>query len=576
MCVVPLSHVAPNVRPRSNADVVDRRGRDGTNLRPARLTAPEIDGADWPDHHDGTYPFFSFGGTTMGFKPIRWILLVVVACAQVSCCWRRNEEFFCDVPCDEPLAPSCGPGQLEIDDPCPTACCDESVIPPPPTAIPANGDIATLDLTLEQAITIALDQSRVLRDLGGTVLRLPALVPTVFDPALAYTDPRFGEEAALSAFDATFSARGSWQRNDRLFNNTFIGDNGTFKQDLNNYEFEVSKRAATGTQMAFRHVIDYDLDNSVGNRQDPSLLWGAYFDAEVRHPLMQGSGVLFNRVAGPVNRAGVMNGVLIARIRTDIDLAEFEVGVRDLVSNVENAYWDLYFAYRDLDAKKRARDQALEMWAEIEVKRRNEEASTTDEAQAQEQYWRFQAEVLDAFNGRVVDATRTNNGSAAGTFRNSGGVRVAERRLRLMIGLPINGDRIIKPISEPPAAPSNSIGRQVPMMHWRSARNSVGNGGSYNSANWSSWRAATSCCHVWTLSRAIACAALVTTWSPKQMPTCRALLAEWATSMNGSSASSLRCRSVTAALMPAFAMPNWPLLEQGASCESRNNTSSTV
>ncbi len=53
-----------------------------------------------------------------------------------------------------------------------------------------------------------------------------------------------------------------------------------------------------------------------------------------------------------------MNGVLLARVNTDISIAEFEAGVRDLVSNVENAYWDLYFAYRDLDAKITARDSA--------------------------------------------------------------------------------------------------------------------------------------------------------------------------------------------------------------------------
>ena len=36
-------------------------------------------------------------------------------------------------------------------------------------------------------------------------------------------------------------------------------------------------------------------------------------------------------------------------------LTEFELGVRNLISNVENAYWDLYFAYRDLHAKIVAR-----------------------------------------------------------------------------------------------------------------------------------------------------------------------------------------------------------------------------
>ncbi len=52
-----------------------------------------------------------------------------------------------------------------------------------------------------------------------------------------------------------------------------------------------------------------------------------------------------------------------------------------------------------------------------------------------------------------MDATRTNNGSSGGTFRGTGGVRFAERRLRLILGIPINDGRLIRPITEPTAAP---------------------------------------------------------------------------------------------------------------------------
>ena len=110
---------------------------------------------------------------------------------------------------------------------------------------------------------------------------------------------------------------------------------------------------------------------------------------------------------------------MIARVNTDISLAEFELGVRNLISNVENAYWDLYFAYRDLHAKIVARDSALETWRQIHALyvtgRRGGEADK--EAQARDQYYYFQAEVEDALTGRLFDGTRTNNGSSGGTFR---------------------------------------------------------------------------------------------------------------------------------------------------------------
>ena len=163
----------------------------------------------------------------------------------------------------------------------------------------------------------------------------------------------------------------------------------------------------------------------------------------------------FNRIAGPGVEPGVINGVLVSRIRTDISLADFETGLRNLVSNVENTYWDLYFAYRDLDAKKRARDKALEAWQDVKAKMdADDEGGEADkEGQAREQYWRFESEVIDSLNGRLVQATQNENGSSGGTFRSVPGVRVAERRLRLAIGLPITDTTLIRPSEEPPEAP---------------------------------------------------------------------------------------------------------------------------
>ena len=83
---------------------------------------------------------------------------------------------------------------------------------------------------------------------------------------------------------------------------------------------------------------------------------------------------------------------MIARLRTDTSLADFEMSVRDFVSNVENAYWDLYFAYRDLDARIVARDNALATWNRINALYQSGRVGgeAEKEAQAREQYFRFQ------------------------------------------------------------------------------------------------------------------------------------------------------------------------------------------
>jgi outer membrane protein TolC len=346
---------------------------------------------------------------------------------------------------------TCGPQLLRPTEPLCLPCVPLTPIQPiSPLALneAALAPENILELSLEQCIQQALDSSRVMRDLGGTVLRSPQTVTTNIDPAIVYSNPLLGEEAALSAFDANFFARNYFERNDRGLNNQFFGNNGFFKQDLNTTESGISKRSATGGFMTFRNITSYDRNNQLSNRF-PFDSWETYLEAEVRQPLLQGAGTQFNRIAGPSAFIGQPAGVLLARVRSDISLTEFEQAVRDLLAEVENAYWDLYYAYRDLEARIDARDIAEET---LRLQDPNA-TSRGNLAQAEEQVYRFQADIIDALNGRPIDATRTNNGSTAGTFRGVGGLRFAERRLRLVIGMPINDGQLIKPGDTPSDAP---------------------------------------------------------------------------------------------------------------------------
>ncbi len=310
------------------------------------------------------------------------------------------------------------------------------------------------DLTLEDGVRLALARSDVLRNLGAALIRAPESVATAHDPAIQETDPVFGVPAALSAFDADLAVGLFTEKNDRRVNNQFVGDQGFFDQDLTTFSAELSKRAATGTRFTLRHSTAFDHDNSVGNEYVGGA-WTVQYEAEARHPLLRGGGLSFNRIAGPDGAPGNINGVVIARIRTDISLAKFEIQLRNFLSNVENAYWDPYFAYRDLDTKVRARDAALHTWRQIhaayQAGRRGGEAAR--EAQAREQVFRFEEEVQNALVGRLLDRTNTFNGSTAGTFLGLPGVHVAERRLRLLLGLPANGRLLIRPCDEPTDAP---------------------------------------------------------------------------------------------------------------------------
>lgn len=207
----------------------------------------------------------------------------------------------------------------------------------PPRTI-RDAQVQYRDVTLQEVIQLALQHSKVMRDLGGTVLRTPDLVQTPYEPAIQETDPRFGVEAALSAFDAEFASSLFVEKNDRRFNNRFLGDLGFFDQDLDVFESHFRKKAATGSQFILRKRAEFDRNNNIGNEFEEGS-WTVMLEGEARHPLLQGGGLNFNRIAGPNGVPGAMQGVLVARVRTDISLAEFQIGLRDFISNVESTYW---------------------------------------------------------------------------------------------------------------------------------------------------------------------------------------------------------------------------------------------
>ena len=201
----------------------------------------------------------------------------------------------------------------------------------------------------------------------------------------------------MSAFDAKLNTQVTWQKNDRPVN--VGGVFGTlvfapvFEQDLGQGTVELSKTAATGGQWFLCNNTTYEYNNNP-TRRFPSD-WNTNIEAEFRQPLLQGAGVQFNRIAGPSAQPGLFltNGVLLARINVDVSLADFELNVRNFISDVETAYWELHFAYRNLDALIAGPNGALQTWRRIYalfvVSAQGGEAEK--EAQAREQYFLFRA-----------------------------------------------------------------------------------------------------------------------------------------------------------------------------------------
>ncbi len=316
---------------------------------------------------------------------------------------------------------------------------------PPPRSIREPDAIEFLPIELDEAIRMALANSEVMRNVGGRVVASGADVKTIYDPAIRSTDPLFGPEAALSDFDTQFSTNVFWDRNERSFNNVILGGGRTtgFAQNRARFQAELSKRATTGTQFSLRNVTDYDRNNLPLNTF-PSY-HDTYLEAELRHPLLQGSGREFNQIAGPRSQPGLYNGVLIARINTDISVTEFEAAVRNLILDVEQTYWECHFAYQDFEAKKAGREAAFQTWQAVQRRLDVGRASREEEARAREEFHLYHTMVLDALGGNRLSGqymTTTN------------GLYPADRRLRFLLGLPAEDHRLIRPTDEPSTAKS--------------------------------------------------------------------------------------------------------------------------
>jgi outer membrane protein TolC len=299
----------------------------------------------------------------------------------------------------------------------------------------ANPDFHEIwDLTLEDAMSIAMQNSKVIRLIGragataapfnqftpDSLSANPDFAATVYGPAITETDPNFGVEAALAEFDAQFSTSAFWETTDRPVNRLLISES-VFTQDEGVFRTGITKKAATGTEFAFRNEMIYtDNNNPSVVRPIPSD-WFLSFEVEARQPLARGAGVQVNRAP-----------IILARIRTDIELADFEANVRNLASDVEKAYWELHYQYRKLETSKVCRDSALDTWRRVDAlaEQGAEGGAAADVAEARRQFFDFRAQV-------EIDLSDL--------FK-------SEARLRYLMGLAATDGRLIRPSDQPTTA----------------------------------------------------------------------------------------------------------------------------
>ena len=318
-----------------------------------------------------------------------------------------------------------------------------------------------LDLTLQDAVSYALQNSKIIRGFGTPGLQGTRVSPgqdslangvgaaaTTYNVSIRETEPGFigtpgqianpsslvtntaldsnqGVESALADFDAQLTSSFTFTKTDEPRNSGVnILNSNVFQQDQLQWQTEVAKKAANGTQIFFRSVNQWTENNNPlipAGLQAIDSFYRASFEAEVRQPLLRGRGTFINRMP-----------IVISRINTDQEIANLESTLQNMVTNVEIRYWDLYCAYRGLDAAKTGRDAALETWRIVKDQYdEGAEVNIQQLAQASEQFHFFEAQVIDAYN-TVLDN---------------------EGKLRFLFGWSSTDGRFIRPIDEPVMAP---------------------------------------------------------------------------------------------------------------------------
>ena len=238
---------------------------------------------------------------------------------------------------------------------------------PPLTVINAEAR-EIWDLPLQEAIQAAVANSKVVRTVSGSFGNLSTTLAnsSTVDPTRAWSpavpprppaDRPSMRRASSKAIRASVSRR-PWRHSmptcwrpaistRRISRRTCKGSSRRSRRSCcNRISGRTKPRSARKSppvvQVFFRNYTNF-LQTNNPNVQFANS-WTPYYEAEFTHPLLQGAGVQFNRIAGPNSFAGLngnssspnvvpgnYNGVMIARINQDISLANWKSAVRNMV-----------------------------------------------------------------------------------------------------------------------------------------------------------------------------------------------------------------------------------------------------
>jgi len=284
----------------------------------------------------------------------------------------------------------------------------------PPTVRDMRPRRQPWNLSLDEAIRIALENSEVVRVLAGTVAASSGR--TQYDPAISNT----AVDQARARFDPTLNVQNTFSRQETpqaLFDPTSPSGAAIEGDQVDGYQMglDLSKTTPSGGVLSLG-VQTSPLQSSADlplNPQTPSTV-----ELSFTQPLLQGGGVAANRV--PIE---------VARIDTERSFYQVKDAVQELVRGVIEAYWRLVAARTDAWARRQQVIQGQEAYNLAMANFRVGRGNAGDVAQARTALANFRANLVTS----------------------EANLLSAEAALRNLLGLPPADRRQIVPVTPPPA-----------------------------------------------------------------------------------------------------------------------------
>ena len=293
---------------------------------------------------------------------------------------------------------------------------------PPRTVSNPRPETAEWQLSLDDALRIALENARVIRVLAGTTAVSSG--QTIYDPAITHTT--IDQEQAR--FDPVLQQNNQWSRTNTptAFSDLFDptrSDLTSTPTDAYLSTLGLTKTNVLGgqwglnwTENPMRFSGSSLSANPLGggfplNPENPNAVALSY-----TQPLLQGGGFKVNTAP-----------IVIARLNTEQSYFQFKDSVQEMVRSVIEAYWNLVQARTDAWARKIQVQQSQEAFEREQARLEKRLGDLATVAQARVTYNQFRA------NQIAADAN----------------VLTREGALRNILGLPPNDDRRIVPVSAP-------------------------------------------------------------------------------------------------------------------------------